>query len=149
MASLEQIQKLREQTAASMSDVKKALDEASGDENKALEILKERGKVIAEKKSARDASDGLIFSYVHPNGKIGVLLKLNCETDFVAKTEEFNTLGKDLCMHIAALSTENTEELLKQPFVKDQEKIISDLITEVIAKVGENITVGGFIRYEI
>ena len=149
MASLEQIQKLREQTSASMSDVKKALDESQGDEEKALKILKERGKVIAEKKSQREAADGLIFSYIHPNATIGVLLKLNGETYFVAKTEEFNAVGKNRCMHIAALNTENTEELLKQPFIKDQEKIVSDLITEVIAKVGENITVNEFIRYEI
>ena len=147
--SLEQIQKLREQTSASMSDVKKALDESGGDEAKAIEILRERGKVIAEKKSQREAKDGLVFSYVHQNGKIGVLLKLHCETDFVAKTEEFNALGKDICMHIVAMSPENAEELLDQPFVKDQEKKVSDLITEVVAKVGENVTVGEFVRYSI
>ncbi len=149
MADLKQIQKLREQTSASMSDVKKALDEAGGDEKKALEILKERGKLIAEKKSQREANDGLVFAYVHQNGKIGVLLELNCETDFVAKTEEFNALGKDICMHIAAMNPQSKEELLEQPFIKDQEKKVSELLTDVVAKVGENITVGNFIRYEI
>jgi elongation factor Ts len=157
---IEQIQKLREETAASMSDVKKALEEANGDEVKALEVLKERGKIIAEKKSSREVSDGLIFSYIHQNGKIGVLLKLNCETDFVAKTEEFNALGKDLCMHIAAMNPktvskddvpEDSEEeaLLDQAFVKDPSKKISELVTENIAKVGENISIGEFVRYEI
>jgi len=159
---IEQIQKLREATAASMSDVKKALEEASGDQDKALEILKERGKLIAEKKSSREAADGLVFSYIHQNGKIGVLLELNCETDFVAKTEEFNALGKDLCMHIAAMNPkavskdgmpEDAEEgefaLLDQPFIKDPSKKVSDLITETIAKVGENVGVGRFVRYEI
>jgi len=147
--SLEQIQKLREETSASMSDVKKALEEAKGDEKKALEILKERGKVIAGKKSDREAKEGLVFSYVHPNGKIGVLLKLNCETDFVAKTEEFNALGKDLCMHIAAMSTQDVESLLEEQFIKNPEQKVSELVTSVIAKVGENITVGEFTRYGI
>jgi len=159
---IEQIQKLREETAASMSDVKKALEEANGDEVKALEILKERGKIIAEKKSSRDASDGLVFSYIHQNGKLGVLLELNCETDFVAKTEEFNALGKDLCMHVAAMnpkavSLEDMPEdseggevaLLDQPFIKDPNKTVSELITETVAKVGEKIGVGRFVRYDI
>jgi len=147
--NLEQIQKLREQTSASMSDVKKALEKTDGDEAKALEILKERGKMIAEKKSSREASEGLVFSYIHPNGKMGVLLKLNCETDFVANTEEFNILGKDLCMHIAAMKSENTEDFSKEAFIKDPSKTISELVTEVIAKVGENVAVNEFIRYEI
>ncbi len=147
--NLEQIQKLRELTSASMSDVKKALDETGGDEQKALEILKERGKLIAEKKSDREASEGLVFSYIHPNGKMGVLLKLHCETDFVAKTEEFNNLGKDLCMHIAAVKSEDKDGLLNEEFVKDPSKKVSELITEVVAKVGENVTIGDFVRYEI
>ncbi len=149
MANLEQIQKLREETSASMADVKKALDEAKGDEVKALELLRERGKIIAAKKSLREASDGLIFSYLHTNGKVGVLLELKCETDFVAKTDEFNILGKDLCMHITAMKSENVAELLEQPFVKNQDKKVSDLIIGVIAKVGENVAVGRFVRYEI
>jgi len=159
--NIEKIQKLREATAASMSDVKKALEESDGDEAKALEVLKERGKIIAEKKSSREASEGLIFSYIHQNGKIGVLLKLNCETDFVAKTEEFKALGKDLCMHIAAMNpkavnrdeipdyAEDGEALLDQAFIKDPGKKISEIITENIAKVGENISIGEFTRYEI
>ncbi len=159
---IEQIQKLREETSASMSDVKKALEESDGNELKALELLKERGKIIAEKKSSRDVSDGLVFSYIHQNGKIGVLLKLNCETDFVAKTEEFRNLGKDLCMHIAAMNPKalcvedmpgDIEDgdlpLLDQAFIKDPNKNISELITENIAKVGENISIGAFTRYEI
>jgi elongation factor Ts len=160
--SIEQIKKLREETSASMSDVKKALEEANGDEAKAREILMERGKAIAGKKSDRDANEGLIFSYIHQGGKIGVLLELNCETDFVAKTEEFNALGKDIAMHIAAMNSkavkkedmpqdaeEGEEALLDQTFIKNPELKISDLITATIAKTGENIEVGKFVRYEI
>lgn len=155
--TIEQIQKLREQTAASMSDVKKALEEAVGDEQKAIALLQERGKVIAGKKSSREANDGAIFSYIHQNKRIGVLLSLRCETDFVAKTSEFNALGQDICMHIAAMNpqaikkedAQDEEALLNQQFVKDPSKTIEELITGTVAKVGENIVVEKFVRYEV
>lgn len=155
--TIEQIQKLREQTSASMSDVKKALEEAGGNEEKAIAILQERGKVIAGKKSSREAKDGSIFSYIHQNKRIGVLMMLRCETDFVAKTAEFNVLGQDISMHIAAMNpqavkkedAQEGEALLNQQFVKDPSKTIEELITETVAKVGENIVVEKFTRYEI
>lgn len=155
--TIAQIQKLREQTSASMSDVKKALEEAVGDEQKAIALLQERGKVIAGKKSSREANDGAVFSYIHQNKRIGVLLTLRCETDFVAKTAEFNALGQDICMHIAAMNpqavkkedTQDGEALLSQQFVKNPAKTVEELITETVAKVGENIVVEKFIRYEI
>lgn len=103
MASMEQIQKLRSQTGAGVVDVKKALDETGGDYDKALDLLRKRGEAVALKKSARDASDGMMFSYIHM-GRIGVLLELNCETDFVARTDDFQQLGKDICMQIASMS---------------------------------------------
>lgn len=101
--ALEKIQRLREQTMASLNDVKKALDEARGDEQNALFILKKKGKIIADKKSARETKAGIITSYVHGEGNIGVLLELKCETDFVAKNEEFRELAHDLALHIAAM----------------------------------------------
>ena len=101
--ALEKIQRLREQTMASLNDVKKALDEANGDEQNALFILKKRGKIIADKKSARETKAGIITSYMHGEGRIGVLLELKCETDFVAKNEEFKALAHDLALHIAAM----------------------------------------------
>lgn len=192
--SLEKIQKLREITLASMNDVKRALDEAQGDEAEALAILKKRGKIIAEKKSARETKAGLVVSYIHGSGKIGVLLELKCETDFVAKTEEFKTLARDLALHVTALKpayvkqadvpasvleaeraicreqvkdlkkpaqiTEQIIEgkiakyldeqcLLRQRFVKDEEKTVEDVIRDCVAKVGENIEMGRFARFEI
>lgn len=100
---LEQIKKLREMTGAGVVDTKKALDEAEGDEQKALEILKAKGLQKAEKKSDREAGEGLVFSYLHSNGKVGSILKLHCESDFVARNEEFQALGRDIAMHIAAM----------------------------------------------
>lgn len=103
MVSMELIQKLRGQTGAGIIDVKKALEESAGDYDKALDLLRKRGEAVALKKSARDASEGMMFSYIHM-GRIGVLLELNCETDFVARTEDFQLLGKDICMQIASMS---------------------------------------------
>lgn len=100
---MELIQKLRGQTGAGIIDVKKALEESAGDYDKALDLLRKRGEAVALKKSARDASEGMMFSYIHM-GRIGVLLELNCETDFVARTDDFQLLGKDICMQIASMS---------------------------------------------
>lgn len=102
--ALEKIQRLREQTMASLNDVKKALDEAGGDEEQALFILKKKGKIIADKKSARETKAGIIASYMHGEGRIGVLAELKCETDFVAKNEEFKELAHDIALHIAAMA---------------------------------------------
>jgi elongation factor Ts len=147
MASIEQIKKLREETAVSISECKKALEEAKGDFERAREILKKWGKDLARRKTSRETSQGIIESYIHPNKKIGVLLELNCETDFVGKSQDFKNLAHELCLQIAAMGEELP--LLEQPWIKDESKNIKDLIDEYIAKVGENVTLKRFIRYEI
>lgn len=149
MLSTEQIKQLRQKTGLSVMECKKALEEAEGSESRALEILSKRGAEKAVKKSGREAKEGLIESYIHSNGKIGVLLELNCETDFVARNGEFKALAHELAMHIAALEPKNKEELLEQPFIKDESKNINGLISEAVAKLGENIQIGEFIRMEI
>lgn len=181
-------------TGAGIVEVKKALEEASGDEGKAIELLRKRGQEKAVKKSDREAKEGVVASYIHSNNKVGSILKLFCETDFVAKNEEFRELAQDIAMHITAmspqyLSPENVpseivkkekefwmeefkdgkkpedivakimegkekkfrEEisLLTQPFVKDPDRTIGELISEKVGKIGENIQVGEFSRFEL
>lgn len=149
MITSEQIKKIREKTKQSVIECKNALEKTNGDEEKALKILEKKGEERAGKRSERETKQGLIETYVHNNGKIGVILELNCETDFVAKNENFKELAHNISMHIAAMGTQDLEELLDQPFVKDQEKTIKDLITEVVSKLGENIKIGKFYRLEI
>lgn len=148
MIKAQQVKNLRDRTGASMMDCKKALTEVNGDEEKALKALKEKGQLIAEKKSSRQAGDGIVEAYIHSNKKMGVLLELRCETDFVARNDEFKTLAHEIAMHIAAMDSEK-DSLLKEPFVKDSEKTIKDIIDEKIAKLGENIQIGKFIRLEL
>lgn len=147
MSKIEQLKQLREETAVSVAECQKALEETGGDIEKAKDLLKKRGKDLAGKKSSRETSQGVVASYIHPNKKIGVLLELNCETDFVAKSKDFQELAHELCLQIAAIGEE--VPLLEQPWVRDQEKTVKDLIAEYIAKVGENITVKRFARYDI
>jgi len=165
MSTLEQIKKVREMTGAGIVDTKKALDEAGGDEAKAIEILREKGQLKAAKKSDREAHEGMVFVYAHSNGKVGSIVKLHCESDFVARNTEFQELGRDIAMHIAAMSPEvlraediseekegqSKEEraLLTQAFIKNPEQTIAELVSEKIAKIGENIQVGEFSRLEI
>ena len=158
------IKALREKTGAGVIDCKKALTESVGDFNKACGILEEKGIALAKKKADRAAEQGLIETYVHLGGKIGVMLELNCETDFVAHTEEFKELAHDIALQIAAMSPhyitpeeiqEEIEDdpqticLLTQQYIKDPGKTIQDVITETIAKVGENIKVRRFARFEL
>ena len=188
------IKELRVMTSAGMLECKKALEETDGDIEKASEYLRKKGIIKAVKKMDREASEGGIFSYIHHNSKIGVLLELNCETDFVAKNDMFKELGKNVAMHVAAMAPvyvnpdevpqdliekemtiqketlekegkpENVMEkiiegkikkfkqelsLTKQSFVKDPKVSIEDLIKESITKLGENISIGKFIRYSI
>jgi len=165
MATLEQIKKLRELTGAGIVDVKKALTEAGDDEAKAMELLKKRGEEKAGKKADREAKEGVVVSYVHSNNKVGVVVKLLCETDFVARNEEFKTLAQDIAMHIVAMNpqfvspdqapAEMPEEekvaasLMTQQFIKNPDQTIGDLIKEKIGKIGENIQVGEFSRIEL
>lgn len=149
MISTETIKQLRERTNLSIMECKRALEEAGGDESKALKILGKKGKEKALKKSTREAKQGLVESYIHNNEKLGVILELNCETDFVARNEEFKKTAHEIAMHIAALNPKDLEELLSQPFIKDEQKTVGDLISEAVAKLGENIKIGKFLRLEI
>lgn len=194
MTQLEQIKKLREQTGAGMTDVKKALEDAGWDMEKATTLLRERGTLKAAKKADREAREGIIGSYIHHNQRVGVMVELNSETDFVARNEEFQRLAKDIAMHIAManpryvsieeVSQEDLERekaiyiqqllnegkpqniaekaaegrmkkfyeemvLLEQPFVKDEKVKVGELIKAAVAKIGENIQVKRFSRFEV
>ena len=190
--SVDLIKQLREKTNAPMMDCKKALMESQGDLKVATEILKKRGQIVALKKAGRAAKEGLIESYIHSNNKIGVLLEVNCETDFVARNEEFRRFAKDVCMQVAASSpayvsreevpksiTDREKEILKehvkgkpenvagkiiegklekfysevclmdQPFIKDDKMTIREYLGSLIGKIGENIVVRRFVRFQL
>ena len=133
----------------SVMDVKRALEEAGGDMQKAREFLRSRGAEIAKKKQAREAGEGIIETYLHVTKKTGVILDLRSETDFVAKSPDFKTLAHELVLQIAAMDPESVEELLAQDYVKDSSKKVQNLLEEYIAKLGENIVVKRFSRYQI
>jgi elongation factor Ts len=188
------VKELREKTGAGMMDCKKALAECRGDLDKAVDYLRQKGLAAAAKKASRTATDGAVGAYVHPGGKIGVLVELNCETDFVARTAEFQNLLKDIAMQIAAanpryirreevpsgdlqkereiyrqqaLETGKPEKviekivdgkmdrfysevcLLEQAFIKDPDRKVADILTEAVARLGENIQVKRFARYQL
>ena len=162
--SAQNIKELREKTGAGVIDCKNALTEACGDFGKACDILAARGMAIAEKKSQRVANSGIVEVYTHLGGKIGAMVELNCETDFVAKTDEFKNLAHDLVLQVAAMDPRfvNAEEmpggseddpkvvcLMLQPYIKDPSKTIKDLVVEAIARIGENIKIRRFARFEL
>jgi len=194
MSTLEQIKKLREKTGAGIVEVKKALEEAGDDQEKAIEILRKKGQDKALKKSDREAKEGIVGYYVHSNGKVAAMVKVFCETDFVARNEEFQNFAKDVAMHITAmdpqyLSPEDVAEdavtkekeiwaeqlategkpqdivekilegkekkfreevaLLTQAFVKNPDVTVGQLLTDTIAKIGENVQLGEFVRFEL
>jgi len=194
MTSIDQIKKLREETGVSVIECKKALEQSNGDIEKAKEILRKWGKELAGKKSEREAGVGIIESYIHPNKRIGTMIELRCESDFVARSEDFKKLAHELCLQITAmnplfLEEENIPEkflagerkiyqeqlkdcgkpqkiidqivegklkkykeevsLMSQPWIKDESKTIKDLLDEYISRIGENIIIKRFIRYEI
>lgn len=132
-----------------MVDIKHALEEVRGDEAKALEILISRGHKIAEKKAARKTKEGVVESYIHNTKKIGAIVVLHCETDFVARSRDFRELAHDLAMQITSMAPKDIDELMQQPFIKNQELTIGELIKQYIAKLGENIKVGEFSRFSI
>ena len=148
MSNIEQIKQLREETGISIGECKKALETAAGDLGKAKEVLKQWGKDLASKKSERSTGQGMVDSYIHCTGKVGVLLELRCETDFVANSDDFKNLSHELCLQVAAAGTDETP-LLAQPWIKDPSKCVKDLIDEVIAKVGENITIKQVARFSL
>ena len=191
--SADDVRKLRERTGQGMMECKRALEEAAGDAEKAVEILRKKGLATAEKKSVRTAAQGRIHSYIHHNGKVGVMVEVNCETDFVAKNEQFQAFLNDICLHICAASPVSVRReevpaalveterriareqvtgkkpdniiekivegkltkwyadrvLLEQPFVKDPERTVQAVLTDVITKTGENIVIRRFARFEV
>lgn len=142
------IKQLREKTSAGIADCREALEESNGDLKKAEEILRKKGFEKAAKKGDRATNSGLVESYVH-GGRIGVLVELLCETDFVARTDEFKTLAHEIALQISSMNPKDNKALLEQEYIRDSSKKISDLITETVAKLGENITLGKFSRIEV
>lgn len=149
MADIKLIKKLREETGASISDCSKALEESKGDYDKAIEWLKKRGIEKAEKKADRETNQGLVESYIHQNGKVGAMVEILCETDFVARTDDFKKLSHEIAMQVASMNPKNVDELLKQEYIRDTSVTISDLIKQHIGKLGENIVVKEIKRLEI
>jgi len=147
MKIIDQIKQLRDETGVSVTECQKALKEAGSDIIKAKDILRNWGKELAAKKAARETSQGIVESYIHPNKKMGVLLELNSETDFAAKSADFQNLAHELCLQIAAMEEESS--LLEQPWIKDPSKTIKDLISECTSKLGENIVVKRFSRFKL
>lgn len=162
--SLDDVKKLREETGAGMLETKKALEEAGGDIKKAKEVLNERGFAAATKRSDRETAEGLVQSYIHHNGRVGALVEVNCESDFVARTEDFKDLVSAIALQVAGttpkyLNKEDMPEgseddpkatvLMMQPFLRDESKTIEDLLKETIAKTGENIRIKRFARFEL
>lgn len=145
---LNQIQKLRELTGAGVMECQKALKETGGNFEKAISIIHEQGEVLAQKKKERITGAGVLKSYIH-NERVGVLLELRCETDFVARSKEFKELAHNLAMQIAAMDPKDVDDLLAQLYIKDEALKVDNLIQQTIAKVGENIRVERFCRYEI
>lgn len=145
----EQIKELRDATGVSVMQCRTALEEAGGDMEKARALLQKVSAESAKKKAGRTLGAGTVVSYIHNNGAVGVLLELLCETDFVARNDDFKLLGKDLAMHIAAMNPENTEDLLAQEFIKESSLTIKDLLDGAIQKFGERTEVGQFARFSI
>ncbi len=164
--STQMIKELREETGAGVMDAKRALEEADGNAARAKEILREKGVAAAAKRADRETSNGVVESYIHAGGRIGVLVEVNCETDFVANTEDFRTLARNVAMQIAAMDPKlisaeeragNTEYegsdeevcLLSQPFIRDPGRTIGQLVQDTVAKTGENVRVRRFVRFEL
>jgi elongation factor Ts len=157
------VKELREKTGAGVMDCKKALQEANGNFDRAVVILREKGAMQLAKKLEREANQGIIDTYIHAGGRIGAMVELNCETDFVARTEDFRKLAHDIAMQVAAMSpryvraedagegAEGVEEqtLLRQAFIRDPKLTIEQLIHEAVSKLGENIQVRRFVRFEV
>jgi len=170
-ATADEIKRLRAETSCGVIDCKKALEEAKGDFNQAKELLRKRGLEMAAKKSDRQAKEGRLEAYIHNGNKIGVIVEVNCETDFVARSEDFCKFTRDVALHIAALNPKYIKKedvpadvllkegdkeayikancLLAQGYVKDPGKNVQDLLNELVAKIGENIIISRFVRYKV
>ncbi len=143
------IKQLRDETAASIADVRNALEETNGDYKKALNWLKKHGIEKAGKKLERETNQGIIESYIHQNGKVGVLIEILCETDFVARTDDFKRLAHEVAMQVAAMNPKDVDTLLKQEYIRDSSVTIGDLVKQTIGKLGENIVIKQIVRFEI
>ncbi len=148
-SSMKDIKALREQTGAGVMDAKKALEESNGDMKKAAAWIMEKGIQRAEKKADREAKQGIIASYVHMGGKIAALVELNCETDFVARTDDFINLGRELGMQVASMNPESVEELMNQPYIRDAKMLIKDFVKSTAGKLGENVVVTRIVRFQV
>lgn len=144
----ESIVELRNQTGAGIMEARRALQEADGDLTKAADIIRDRGMSVRSKKEGREAKQGLIESYIH-GGRLGALIELNCETDFVARTDDFKQLAREIAMQVAANGANDLESLLAQSYNRDTSKTINDLITETVGKTNENIVLRRFARFEL
>jgi len=143
------VKKLREETGAGMLDCKKALEETKGNFEAAKEVVRKKGLDRADKKADRETKEGYIASYVHSNNKVAALVEILCETDFVARNEEFQRMAKDVAMHVTAMNSKSVEELLKEPFVKDPSKTIEELVKGISGKTGEKLLVNNLVRFEV
>jgi elongation factor Ts len=143
---MELLKKLREETGAGVMDVRRAIEESNGDVEKARKWIKEKAIKTAEKKADRATAEGFVGSYVHTTGKVAGMVALACETDFVARTEDFRNLARELAMQVASMDPQSVDELLTQAYIRDAKKTISDLVKETAGKVGENIVVKQVVR---
>jgi elongation factor Ts len=158
------VKELRERTGAGVMECKKALTEAAGDIERAMAVLQERGIALAEKRMHRETAQGLVECYIHAGGRLGAMVEVNCETDFVARTDDFKRLARDLAMQVVASNPLSVSEedlpsgaegdpaelcLLRQPFIKDESRTVQEVVKEVIARTGENIRVRRFARFEL
>lgn len=148
MIPIEKIKQLRQETGVSLFECKKALIEAKFDIKKAKEILKQWGKIFADKQVEKETKEGIIDSYIHSGKKVGAMIELHCQSDFVARSEDFQKLAHELCLQITAIDPQKIP-LLSQPWIKDETKTVKDLINEYIVKTGENIKIKKFVRYQI
>lgn len=143
------VKKLREETGAGMMDCKKALDEAKGNFDEAKEIVRQKGLARAEKKADRETKEGYIASYVHATGKTAALVEILCETDFVARNEEFQSMARDVAMQVVAMTPADTQELLGQDFIKDPSMTVQDVVKGLSGKIGEKFEINRFVRYTV
>lgn len=146
---IDKLKEIREETAAGVMDVKKALEDAEGSVERAKEILREQGIADAKTKSDRQTPEGLVHAYIHTGGSVGAMIEVNCETDFVARTDVFKGLVHDLAMQVASMSPDSVEDLMEQDFIKDSGVSIEELVKSVIAKTGENVVIRRFVRYSL
>jgi len=149
MVNIDLLKKLRNETSVSIADCRKALDESKNDYKKALDLLRKSGLEKAAKKSDREVSQGLVECYSHQNGRVGAMVEILCETDFVALTDVFKNLAHEICMQVAAMNPKDVKTLLAQDYIRDNSKTIEILVKEAITKLGENIVVKRFQRLEI